>query len=96
MNKILSVILSLITALSGFVYTGFEDIFISYTEKIEDCDISQLSENSGYVKNTMIVIFDEDAFTLLQNILDEADELSERVPYETLVTTQFAESAASK
>ena len=42
------------------------------------------------------LIFDEDAFTLLQNILDEAGELSERVPYETLVTTQFAESAVSK
>lgn len=42
------------------------------------------------------LIFDEDAFTLLQNILDEAGELSERVPYEALVTTQFAESAASK
>ncbi len=41
------------------------------------------------------LIFDEDAFTLLQNILDEAGELSERVPYETLVTTQFAETATS-
>lgn len=39
------------------------------------------------------LIFEEDAFTLLQNILDEAGELSERVPYETLVTTQFAEKA---
>ena len=41
------------------------------------------------------LIFDEEAFTLLQNILDEAGELSERVPYETLVTTQFAETATS-
>lgn len=40
------------------------------------------------------LIFDEDAFTLLQNILEEAGELSERVPYETLVTTQFAGEAA--
>lgn len=39
------------------------------------------------------LIFDEDAFTLLQNILEEAGELSERVPYETLVTTQFAKTA---
>ncbi len=61
MNRILSLILSLITALSGFVFTGFEDVFVSYTEKIEDVDISRLSENSGYVKNTMIVIFEEDA-----------------------------------
>lgn len=41
------------------------------------------------------LIFDEDAFTLLQNILEEAGELSKRVPYETLVTTQFAEKANS-
>lgn len=40
------------------------------------------------------LIFEEDAFTLLQNILDEAGELSERVPYETLVNTQFAAEAA--
>lgn len=39
------------------------------------------------------LIFEEDAFTLLQNILDEAGELSERVPYEDLVTTTFAEEA---
>jgi NitT/TauT family transport system substrate-binding protein len=40
------------------------------------------------------LIFEEDSFTLLQNILDEAGELSERVPYDTLVNTQFAKEAA--
>lgn len=40
------------------------------------------------------LVFEEDAFTLLQNILEEAGELSQRVPYETLVTTQFAQEAA--
>lgn len=40
------------------------------------------------------LVFEEDAFTLLQDILDEAGELSERVPYETLVNTQFAKTAA--
>lgn len=40
------------------------------------------------------LIFREDAFTLLQNILDEAGELNSRVPYEELVTTEFAEKAA--
>ncbi|NLL77648.1 MAG: ABC transporter substrate-binding protein [Clostridiales bacterium] len=39
------------------------------------------------------LIFEEDSFILLQNILDEAGELSERVPYETLVNTQFAREA---
>lgn len=39
------------------------------------------------------LIFEEDAFILLQNILEEAGELPERVPYEDLVTTEFAEKA---
>lgn len=64
MNRILSLILSIITALSGFVFAIPEDGFFSYNEQIEDCDISQLSENSGYVKNTMLVIFEEDASLL--------------------------------
>ncbi len=40
------------------------------------------------------LIFEEDAFTLLQNILEEGGELPARVPYEDLVNTQFAENAA--
>ena len=39
------------------------------------------------------LIFEEDSFMLLQNILEEAGELPERVPYEALVTTEFAEQA---
>ena len=39
------------------------------------------------------LIFEEDSFTLLQDILEEAGELKERVPYENLVTTEFAENA---
>ena len=40
------------------------------------------------------LIFEEDAFTLLQNILEEAGELPQRVPYEDLVDTGFAKKAA--
>ena len=39
------------------------------------------------------LIFEEDSFTLLQNILEEAGELSERVPYEDIVNTEFATQA---
>lgn len=39
------------------------------------------------------LIFEENSFTLLQDILEEAGELKERVPYENLVTTEFAENA---
>ena len=42
------------------------------------------------------LVFEEDAFTLLQNILEEAGELPERVPYENLVTTAFAQNAVKK
>lgn len=42
------------------------------------------------------LIFSKDSFELLQNILEEAGELSARVPYETLVSTVFAETAAKK
>lgn len=39
------------------------------------------------------VVFEKDSFDLLQNILEEAGELSTRVPYEDLVTTSYAEEA---
>lgn len=42
------------------------------------------------------LIFEENSFTLLQNILEEAGELSERVPYEDLVDITFATKAAQK
>lgn len=40
------------------------------------------------------LIFEEDAFSLLQNILKDAGVLEEQVPYEDLVTKEFAEEAA--
>ncbi len=42
------------------------------------------------------LIFTEDAFTLLQNILEESGVLNERVPYENLVNTDYAKQAAGK
>lgn len=40
------------------------------------------------------LIFEQESFELLQDILEEAGELEERVPYEDLVTTEFARKAA--
>ena len=40
------------------------------------------------------LVFEEDSFNLLQDILESAGELEERAPYEDLVTTEFAEKAA--
>ncbi len=38
-------------------------------------------------------IFEESSFDLLQNILEEAGELKNRVPYADLVTTEYSEAA---
>ena len=40
------------------------------------------------------LVFEEEAFTLLQDILRDAGQLTETVPYEELVNTSYAKSAA--
>ena len=40
------------------------------------------------------LIFEEKSFELLQDILESAEELDTRAPYNKLVTTTFAEKAA--
>lgn len=52
--------------------------------------ITRYQEQDTWKEN---LIFEEDSFTLLQNILEEAGELSERVPYEEIVNTEFATQA---
>ena len=39
-------------------------------------------------------VFEKESFELLENILEEAGELNERVPYDKLVTTKFSQEAA--
>ena len=74
-----------------------EEIAKAIAPQFEETDLETLTTivTRYYEQDTWKdnLIFEEDAFTLLQNILDEAGELSERVPYETLVTTKFAEEA---
>lgn len=41
------------------------------------------------------LIFEEESFSLLQDILESAGELSARVDYDDLVTTEYAENAVS-
>lgn len=53
--------------------------------------VTRYAEQDTWADN---LIFQQDAFALLQNILEEAGELESRVPYEDLVTTEFAEKAA--
>lgn len=42
------------------------------------------------------LVFEEESFDLLQNILEDAGELEERTPYEELVNTKFAKKASEK
>lgn len=42
------------------------------------------------------LIFEEESFDLLQEILEQAGELEKKTPYKTLVTTKYAEEAAAK
>lgn len=39
------------------------------------------------------LIFEKESFELLEDILESADELAKRLPYEKLVTTEFAQNA---
>ena len=53
--------------------------------------VSRYYEQNTWKDN---LIFQEESFDLLQDILDEAGELTKRAPYADLVTTEFAEKAA--
>lgn len=55
--------------------------------------IKRYQEQDTWKQDT---IFSEESFQLLQDILMEAGELKERVPYEDLVNTIFAVKAAKK
>lgn len=52
--------------------------------------VERYASQDTFKENTVL---EEDSFLLLENILDEAGELKEKVPYENLVDNQFAEKA---
>ena len=52
--------------------------------------VSRYAAQDTWKENT---IFEKESFELLENILEEAGELSGRVPYENLVTTEYAKKA---
>ena len=55
--------------------------------------VDRYKEQNTWKENT---IFEKESFELLENILEEAGELDTRVPYEDLVNTEFAKTAAGK
>lgn len=75
-----------------------EEIAITIAPQFKETPVDKITtivqrykEQETWKSNT---IFTKESFELLENILEEAGELKERVPYESLVTTQFSETAA--
>ncbi len=67
----------------------FEETDIETVEKI----VTRYYEQDTWKGN---LVFEESSFDLLQNILTNAGELTNRVPYDKLVDTSFAKEAAEK
>lgn len=65
----------------------FEETQISTITSI----VERYKSQDTWKKN---LIFEEDSFTLLQDILMDAKELDQPVPYDDLVTTEYAKKAA--
>lgn len=65
--------------------------------KETDLDTITTIVSRYYEQNTWKedLIFEKESFELLQNILESAEELTKRAPYEELVTTEFAQKAAN-
>ena len=65
--------------------------------KETDLDTITTIVSRYYEQNTWKedLIFEKESFELLQNILESAEELTKRAPYEELVTTDFAQKAAN-
>ena len=60
MNRIFSLLLSFITAFSFSGIISFSEI-PAYMENLEEEDVCRFSDNAGFVKDTLLVVFDEDA-----------------------------------
>lgn len=84
----------------GMVYVKnhtSEDIAKSIAPQFKETDLDTISTIVERYKSQDTwkdnLIFEEDSFTLLQDILEDAGELENRVPYEELVNTKFAKEA---
>ena len=68
------------------IHPQFKETDITTVEKI----VGRYYNQDTWKTNT---VFEKESFDLLQDILDEAGELSNRIPYEDLITTKFSENA---
>lgn len=96
-----------IQAFTNAVQKGMDYVNSHTSEEIAKVILPQF-EGTGVKDATMIIeryksqdtwkdtlVFEEDAFLLLQDILRDAQKLTNTVPYEELVTTDFARKAAN-
>lgn len=74
-----------------------EEIATVIAPQFEETDVEtiELIVHRYYEQDTWKdnLIFEEESFDLLQNILESAGELEDRTPYDKLVNTQFAKNA---
>lgn len=97
-----------IQAFTDALQQGMNYVREHSAEEIAKCIAPQFAETESDTLTAIVaryqgqdtwkedLIFQKDAFDLLQNILEDSDVLKERVPYETLVNTEFAQKAAEK
>ena len=97
-----------IQAFTDALQKGMDYVQEHSAEEIAKCIAPQFAETESDTLTAIVaryqeqdtwkkdLIFHKDAFDLLQNILEDSDVLKERVPYEALVTTEFAEKATAR
>ena len=98
----------IIQAFTDALQKGMDYVQEHSAEEIAKCIAPQFAETESDTLTAIVaryqeqdtwkedLIFHKDAFDLLQNILEDSDVLKERVPYEALVTTEFAEKATAR
>ena len=99
---------TVIQAFTNALQKGMDYVQSHSPEEIADVIAPQFAETDKQALVTIVsryydqdtwkdnLVFEKEAFDLLQNILQDSKVLSERVPYEDLVNTSFAEAAAKK
>ena len=99
---------NVIQAFTNALQKGMDYVQSHSPEEIADVIAPQFAETDKQALVTIVaryydqdtwkdnLIFEKESFDLLQNILEDSKVLSERVPYENLVNSSFAETAAKK
>ena len=91
-------------AFTNALQKGMDYVNTHTPEEIAQIIAPQFAETDGETITTIVkryydqdtwkenLVFEQESFELLQDILESAGELEERVPYEALVNTTFAKA----